>query len=399
MRRDSRLTTIIEALQKMGPHSSAVRLWGRAPGATGEDGATGNVWAADVHDVARHVFTRLYGRPDTTPAASPLAQADAAKRARDLPGELNALMSGHYSLTTAPWYPAREGDLVHVAFEAAGQAPAFGETYVVEPRGGHPDDLKLRLLHHTAPDDSAGFFAPGLVGDGISELWMEAGPHRLTVIRDGQVVHDGGRRGRGSAAARILFEAEHHAATMREVQRYLERGEPELALARLQSGQPLPPCGAPGVTPEQPDCPRPRGHRPPCSDTADYVAPPHECPALPEQLYAVLSVGPKRTTVSFEGLYAEKDAALDIASGWDQHAEAERRVGKGVPDYVFVDLPAPGGPSLAVVAPMPVKPDPRAEDEWAAEGMAAALGPDDYADDYQDRDDEPTADEAAGGVR
>ncbi|MFJ5156363.1 hypothetical protein ACIQCF_33345 [Streptomyces sp. NPDC088353] len=390
MRRDSRLTTITEALQKMGPHSSAVRLWGRAPGATGEDGATGNVWAADVHDVARHVYTRLYGRPDTTPTASPLEQADDAKRRRDIVGEVGALMSAGADLESAPWYPARPGDLVHVHYEAAGQAAAFGETYIVGPEN---DGLMgMQLLAHTLPDapedggGMAGCFAVEAADCPIYELWFEAGPHRITIVRDGQVVHDGGRRARGSAATRVLFEAERHAATMREVQRYLELGEPELALARLQSGQPLPPCRAPGVTPEQPDCPRPRGHRPPCSDDADYVSPPHECPALPEQLYAVLSVGPKRTTVSFEGLYADKDAALDVASGWDQHAEAERRGGHGVPDYVFVDLPAPGGPSLAVVAPMPVMPDPRAEEEWAAEGMATALGPEDYADDYQDVD-------------
>ncbi|WP_281155146.1 hypothetical protein [Streptomyces sp. HYC2] len=388
MRRDSRLTTITEALQKMGPHASAVRLWGRAPGATGEDGASGNVWAADVHDVARHVYTRLYGRPDTTPTASPLAQADDAKRRRDIAGEVGALVAAGDDLTSAPWYPVRPGDLVHVHYEAGGEVPAFGETYIVDAEDGGL--MGMRLLANTLPDapdeGEADWFAAKSSDDPIFELWFEAGPHRITIVRDGQVVHDGGHRGRGKAAARVLFEAERHAATMREVQRYLERGEPELALARLRSDKPLPPCGAPGVTPEQPDCPRPRGHRPPCSDDADYVTPPHECPALPEQLYAVLSVGPKRTTVSFEGLYADKDAALDIASGWDQHAEAERRVGHGVPDYVFIDLPAPGGSSLAVVAPMPVKPDPRAEEEWAAEGMATALGPEDYPDDYRDVD-------------
>jgi hypothetical protein len=201
MRRSVELQIITEALSKMGPHTPATRIWGRAPGSSTEEGAAGNVWAGDVHDVAVHIVTRLYGRPSaTTAAASPLAQAEDAKRARDIVGEIGALVDGERALQSAPWYPVRPGDLVHIAYEQAGQMAAFGETYLVADAG---DGLSsMQLLAHTLPDTVSSPPAEGLVGcyaveaadDPIYEAWFEAGPHRLTIIRDGRVVHNGGAR-------------------------------------------------------------------------------------------------------------------------------------------------------------------------------------------------------------
>ncbi|MGW1035043.1 hypothetical protein ACWD4Z_23005 [Streptomyces antibioticus] len=125
---------------------------------------------------------------------SPLAQAEDAKRARDLAGEIGALMAGGTALESAPWYPARPGDLVHVHYEAGGVTAAFGETYRITA-GAH-GFLSMRLLCHTLPDGEP---AEGVVGcfavdddpDPLMELWMEAGPQRLTIVRDGRVVHAG----------------------------------------------------------------------------------------------------------------------------------------------------------------------------------------------------------------
>lgn len=124
---------------------------------------------------------------DTTPS-SPLERADAAKRNRDITGEIGALMQGHGALENAPWYPAQEGDLVHIHYEAFKEDPAWGETYAVEadPHGF----LVLRSIHHSAPEGAfTGAFAPGLAGDPLMEAWMEAGPHALVVVRHGRVVH------------------------------------------------------------------------------------------------------------------------------------------------------------------------------------------------------------------
>ncbi|EGX60145.1 hypothetical protein SZN_09491 [Streptomyces zinciresistens K42] len=132
---------------------------------------------------------------------SPLDRAEDAKRRRDLAGELGALMDGHAELTTAAWYPNRPGDLVHVHYEAAGTRAPFGETYLISA-GAH-GFLSMQLLTHTLPRDTE--VLDGMVGcyavkddpDPLSEMWMEAGPHRLTIVRDGRPVHTGAARGEG----------------------------------------------------------------------------------------------------------------------------------------------------------------------------------------------------------
>lgn len=198
MRRSAELQIITEALQTgPGTNRRAHRIWGRSSAALMDDGASGNVWAADVHDLALHICTRLYGRPDTTEQTSPLAQAEDAKRRRDLAGEVGALMSGHNRLTSADWYPARPGDLVHVHYEAGGISDAFGETYLIA--AGQHGFLSMTLLAHTLPEteDTAGLVGCFAVEDDpepLSELWMEAGPHLLTIVRDGRPVHIGGTR-------------------------------------------------------------------------------------------------------------------------------------------------------------------------------------------------------------
>ncbi|MFK8912837.1 hypothetical protein ACJA3G_38320, partial [Streptomyces sp. YS-3] len=62
---------------------------------------------------------------------SPVGRATDARRHRDLPGEVSALMAGHEELTQAPWYPTRPGDRLVVTFEECGDLPAWTETYQV----------------------------------------------------------------------------------------------------------------------------------------------------------------------------------------------------------------------------------------------------------------------------
>lgn len=205
MRRDSRLTTITEAL-RTGPggnRRATHRIWGRAAGAAMDQGADGNVWAAEIHDLALHIFTRLYGRPLDVDDRSALAQADEFRRRRDLGGEIDALVSAGDALESAPWYPARPGDLVHVHFEQAGDLPPFGETYLVGDAG---DGLfSLQLLAHSLPETvpgmdaettaaMAGGFAAETIDCPFYTPWFEAGPRCLTIIRDGRPVHVGGAR-------------------------------------------------------------------------------------------------------------------------------------------------------------------------------------------------------------
>ncbi|MFF3928615.1 hypothetical protein [Streptomyces hirsutus] len=398
-RTDPRLQIITETIERLIPGATPAFLSVDVTETLPGPGERRNSWTGTPAGLAERVFTALFGRPQTGEQQSPLARAEDAKRARDLGAEIAALQQGHTDLMSAPWYPARPGDLVHVHYEQSSLAAAFGETYLVS--AGADGFLSMQLLCHTLPDgeDRHGMVGCYAVDDDpnpLMEIWFEVGPHRLTIIRDGRVVHDGAARSsRSVAAAGPSTTALTLAAAMCDAEDYLERGEPELALARLQSDKPLLPCGTPGPMPEHADCARPRGHRPPCSPDADYVEPPHECPALPEQLHAVLTVDSKATHVHLAGLYADRDHAVDHASGYaayrEDHTDRYVKPAPGLPGEAMLELPLANelqavGVQLAVVVPLPVLPDPRAEDEYAAEGMATALDSDDYADDYRDLD-------------
>lgn len=166
-------------------------------------GADPCIWSAPVGEFVDRIHAALYGRGTERPEVlSPVQAATEAKQRRDLGGELGALLSGEADLEAQSWYPARAGDLVHLANPELGSGdfklPAYGETYAVEAvaetgdERGLPGDLVLRLVHHTAAsDDMTGFYAPGLGGHPLMEMWMEAGAHRLVVVRDGVVVHNG----------------------------------------------------------------------------------------------------------------------------------------------------------------------------------------------------------------
>lgn len=153
-------------------------------------------WAMQVDMLALKIAAQL-PLTDDSEQKSPLAQAEDAKRRRDLAGEIGALMQGGADLESAPWHPARPGDLVHVHYEAGGSSAPFGETYLIA--AGQHGFLPMQLLAHTLPEgeDAAGMvgcFAVDEDPDPLMEPWFEAGPHRLTIVRDGRVVHNGGAR-------------------------------------------------------------------------------------------------------------------------------------------------------------------------------------------------------------
>ncbi|MEH0564681.1 hypothetical protein QBA57_39810 [Streptomyces scabiei] len=388
---DPSLEIIREAIERLIPGATpaflTVQLTERHPARTAV-----RTWTDTPAVLAERIHTPLFGRLRTEAQAarraddagprSPLAQAEDAKRRRDLFGELSTLMSVGEDLESAPWYPCRPGDLVHVAYNAVGDVPlvpAFGETYVVGDAGGGL--LSMTLLAHSLADGTE--HAEGMVGSlaaeqtdcPIYELWFEGGPHRLTIVRDGRVVHGGTARAESGRAAETKLAAMTMAKAIIEAERYLERGEPELALARLRSDVSLAPCAAPGLTADMADCARPFGHRPPCSADADYTEPAHECPKLPEQLHAVLTVGAKVQDVHLAGLHEDPEAAADHAMGFhtlrtelDSLTERFVKPAPGLHGEMVLTLPKENeiqatGVQLAVVVPLQVLPDPREDDQ------------------------------------
>ncbi|MFI6337810.1 hypothetical protein [Streptomyces sp. NPDC050535] len=153
-------------------------------------------WGMETSMLALRIAAELPLTDEADQPLSPLAQAEDAKRRRDIVGELAALSQGDAALTSAPWYPLRPGDLVHVAYEQAGQMAAFGETYLVGDAGDGL--LSMQLLAHTCPDAEpdgmVGCFAVESADCPVYEAWFEAGPQRLTIVRDGRPVHIGGAR-------------------------------------------------------------------------------------------------------------------------------------------------------------------------------------------------------------
>ncbi|MDX2539825.1 hypothetical protein PV437_42730 [Streptomyces scabiei] len=180
--------------------AAADLIYGRALAHVEDPQAAPAPWAMQVDVLALKIAGAL-PLADDAEQRSPLAQAEDAKRRRDLVGELDALVSAGRELESAPWYPCRPGDLVHVAHDAVGDVPlipAFGETYIVGDAG---DGLmSMQLLAHTLPEGTehaegmVGCFAAEAADCPIYELWFEGGPHRLTIVRDGRVVHGGSAR-------------------------------------------------------------------------------------------------------------------------------------------------------------------------------------------------------------
>ncbi|WND33984.1 hypothetical protein RI578_06605 [Streptomyces sp. BB1-1-1] len=192
---DPRLQIMTETIEGLIPRATPAALSVAVTEALPGLGERSNTWTGSPAGHAERLFTALYGRPAAGDPLSPLAQAEDAKRARDIVGEMAALQRGHADLTAAPWYPARPGDLVHVHYEAGGLSDAFGETYLIT--AGTDGFLSMQLLCHTlsATEDAEGMvgcFAVDDDPDPLMELWFEAGPHRLTIVRDGRPVHSGG---------------------------------------------------------------------------------------------------------------------------------------------------------------------------------------------------------------
>jgi hypothetical protein len=204
-RDDPRLQIITEAIERLIPGATpaflSVTLAEQLPGSSDHR----NTWTGSPAGLAERVFTALYGRPRPAEQLSPLERAEQAKAARSIEGEVSALMQAGIELASAPWYPSRPGDLVHIHYEQVGNWPAYGETYLVDDAGDGLMGLRLlthTLLTHTLPDtfDEAdiggvtGCFATTASDEPLYGPWFEAGPHRLTIVRDGRPVHIGGAR-------------------------------------------------------------------------------------------------------------------------------------------------------------------------------------------------------------
>lgn len=122
-------------------------------------------------------------RPE--PTLPPRAAAEQAKARRDLGGELGALMAADADLETQPWAPLQAGDVVLCSSPARDEVPAIGETYLAidgdTDLAGHAMLRPVSTTYRQTCDDDEPL--------AFYDLWFEAGPSSLAVIRAGAVIH------------------------------------------------------------------------------------------------------------------------------------------------------------------------------------------------------------------
>lgn len=185
------------------------------------------------HDPGARVYLRATAPTPCAPAASPLALAEDAKRARDLGREIGVLTVAGRDLEAQPWYPLQGGDVVltYMPDSALAGGP-LSETYLAVHDGievrlrevansysaqldtagsdsedhadtdravpaglvdvdqlEHADEVDGEQLGAEDDDQDDAPEAPGELLASIWDLWFEWGPAAITVIRAGTVVY------------------------------------------------------------------------------------------------------------------------------------------------------------------------------------------------------------------
>lgn len=115
---------------------------------------------------------------------SPLSRAEDAKHARNLGTEINILSAADADLNAQTWLPLVAGDVVLMAFD---DQPDLAETYLAEPDDSAEGAALRQISSHYEIHEGT----PPLP---FYDLWFEAGPGALTVIRAGVVVFGNPRR-------------------------------------------------------------------------------------------------------------------------------------------------------------------------------------------------------------
>jgi len=121
-----------------------------------------------------HRYLEIELTPEIAATPSPLALATDAKHSRDLLGEISILTDADKLLNSQWWYPLQNGDVVLMA-----AYDDLATTYLAEP-----DEYGDHVLRCVSAVYESSFHEPIPFYD----LWFEAGPATLTVIRAGATV-------------------------------------------------------------------------------------------------------------------------------------------------------------------------------------------------------------------
>lgn len=145
-----------------------------------------------------HAHIRLV---DPTPASggeqlSPRQAAEDAKARRDLGAELGVLTAADDDLRAQPWFPIQPGDVVCWSIDML-DGSRYGETLVAvdDPDWSTEAGASLRKVSATA--ESAKPTSDGPDYEDFYDIWFEAGPAKIAIIRHGHLVHGAVHAGEG----------------------------------------------------------------------------------------------------------------------------------------------------------------------------------------------------------
>lgn len=156
--------------------------------------------SGDGHRAHAHIRLAGPAAPVAIDTPSPREAAEQAKARRDLGGEIDALSAADRELRTQPWFPIRPGDVVCWSVDMP-DGDRHGETLIAvdAPDWSTEAGAPLRKVSQTpyetigaATDDSAEQVEEDQANEQYEDfydIWFEAGPAKIAVLRHGQLVH------------------------------------------------------------------------------------------------------------------------------------------------------------------------------------------------------------------
>lgn len=129
---------------------------------------------------------------------SPRQAAEQAKGRRDLGAELDMLTAVDSDLRAQPWFPIQPGDVVCWSIDML-DGSRYGETLVAvdDPSWSTEAGAPLRKVSATADSAKPAAEGSGPDYEDFYDIWFEAGPAKIAIIRRGHLVHGAVHAGEG----------------------------------------------------------------------------------------------------------------------------------------------------------------------------------------------------------
>lgn len=138
----------------------------------------------DGHRAHAHIRLTEPATPRPDGQQSPRRAAEDAKVRRDLGAEIAVLTDADSDLRARPWFPIQVGDVVCWSVDLPDGR--YGETLIAvdEPNWSTEAGAPLRKVSATRLDQDSRWEY-----EDFYDIWFEAGPSKIAIIRHGHLVH------------------------------------------------------------------------------------------------------------------------------------------------------------------------------------------------------------------